>query len=202
MATSCSRPEVEIWRSMAGAIQCYSCKVTASNEIEANVRCLETANLEDCSEFYQYYRSVYCCCAHHHSSVYTRLNTATRRDGNRVEQLYANPIAVVFDRRPRVARRFEKRYDHWRQVTRFWATVCKTVRPMLSDRCLSCLSVTLVYSVQTVGWIKMKLGTEVGLGTGHSVLDGDPAASLPKGHSPHFSGHVYCGQTVAHLSYC
>jgi len=21
----------------------------------------------------------------------------------------------------------------------FWATVCKTVRPMLSDRCLSCL---------------------------------------------------------------
>ena len=41
---------------MAGAIQCYSCKATASNEIEANVRCLETANLEDCSEFYQYYR--------------------------------------------------------------------------------------------------------------------------------------------------
>ena len=24
----------------------------------------------------------------------------------------------------------------------FWATVCKTVRPMLSDRCLSCLSVS------------------------------------------------------------
>jgi len=23
----------------------------------------------------------------------------------------------------------------------FWATVCKTVRPMLLDRCLSCLSV-------------------------------------------------------------
>jgi len=23
-----------------------------------------------------------------------------------------------------------------------------------------------------------------------------------KGHSPHFSAHVYCGQTVAHLSYC
>ena len=48
--------EVEIWRLVAGAIQCYSCKATASNEIEANVRCLETANLEDCSEFYQYYR--------------------------------------------------------------------------------------------------------------------------------------------------
>jgi len=40
----------------------------------------------------------------------------------------------------------------------FWATVCKTVRPVLSDRCLSCLSVTLVYCGQTVGWIKMKLG--------------------------------------------
>jgi len=43
-----------------------------------------------------------------------------------------------------------------------WATVCKTVRPMLSVRCLSvCLSVTLVYCGQTVGWIKMKLGMQV-----------------------------------------
>jgi len=42
----------------------------------------------------------------------------------------------------------------------FRATVCKTVRPMLSDRCLTCLSVlsvTLGYCGQTVGWIKMKL---------------------------------------------
>ena len=31
----------------------------------------------------------------------------------------------------------------------FWATVYKTVRPMLSERCLSCLSVTLVYCGQT-----------------------------------------------------
>jgi len=36
-------------------------------------------------------------------------------------------------------------------------------------------SVTLVYCGQTVGWIKMKLGMEVGLGPGHNVLDGDPA---------------------------
>jgi len=43
---------------MAGAIQCYSCKATASNEIEANIRCLESANLEDCSDFYEYYKSV------------------------------------------------------------------------------------------------------------------------------------------------
>jgi len=49
----------------------------------------------------------------------------------------------------------------------FWATVCKTVRPMLSDCCLSCLSVcpvcpvqsvTFVHCGQTVGRIKMKLG--------------------------------------------
>jgi len=88
---------------------------------------------------------------------------------------------------------------------------------------------------------------QVGLGPGHTVLDGDLAALPPKGHSPQFwpislvtkwldgsrchlvprwastqaifcymgiqlppkgaqllpqfSAHVYCGQTVAHLSY-
>jgi len=40
---------------------------------------------------------------------------------------------------------------------------------------MSVLSVTLVYCGQTVGLIKMKLGVEVGLGPGHTVLDGDPA---------------------------
>jgi len=59
------------------------------------------------------------------------------------------------------------------------------------------LSVTLVYCGKTVGWLKMKLGTEVGLGSGHIVLDGDPALLPKKGHSsPHFSVHVYCGQTA------
>jgi len=50
--------------------------------------------------------------------------------------------------------------------------------------CPVCLLVTLVYCGhgQTVGWIKMKLGTEVGLGPSHIVLDGDPAP--PKRHSP------------------
>jgi len=70
----------------------------------------------------------------------------------------------------------------------FGATVSKTVRPMLSDRCLSvlsCLSVTFVHRGQTVGRIKMKPGMQVGLGPGHIVLDGDPAAPPPKGHSPH-----------------
>jgi len=59
-----------------------------------------------------------------------------------------------------------------------------------------------VYRGQTVGWIKMPLGMEAGLGPDHVVLDEDPAP--PKGHSPltQFSAHVYCDQTVAHLSYC
>ena len=48
---------------------------------------------------------------------------------------------------------------------------------------MSVLSVTLVYCGQTVRCIKMKLDTEVGLGPGHVVLDGDPAPT-PKGHSP------------------
>jgi len=48
------------------------------------------------------------------------------------------------------------------------------------------------------GWIKMPLGMELGLGPGDFVLDGNPAP--PKRQSPQFSAHVYCGQTVAHLS--
>jgi len=48
----------------------------------------------------------------------------------------------------------------------FWAIVCKTVRPMLSDRRPVCpvLSVTLVHCGQTVARIKMKLGMQAGLG--------------------------------------
>ena len=57
---------------------------------------------------------------------------------------------------------------------------------------------TLVYCGQTVGWInKMKLGTEVGLGPGQIVLDGDPAPLPQKGSTaPQFLAHVYCGQTA------
>jgi len=77
--------------------------------------------------------------------------------------------------------------------------VCKTVHPVLADRCLFCLSVltvTLVYCGETVGWIKMKLGMQVGLGPGHIVLDGDPAPpSQKEGRAPsQFSAHFNCGQ--------
>jgi len=158
------------------------------------------------------------------------------------------------------------------QTLNFSANVCKTVRLLLSDRCMSvslsvCLSVlsvgktaTLVYCGQTVGWInetwhggrprpwphcvrwgpsspspigaqprpifgpcllwpngwmdldchlvrrsgwiKMPRGTKVGFSPGHIVLNGDPAPPQKKGTVPQFSAHVYCGQTVAHLSYC
>jgi len=80
----------------------------------------------------------------------------------------------------------------------FWATVCKTVHPMLSVRCLFCLSVTLVYCGQTVGRIKMKLGMQVGLGPGHIVLGGDPAPPPLKGHSvPLIFGPYLLGQMAA-----
>ena len=61
---------------------------------------------------------------------------------------------------------------------------------MLSDRCLSVLSVCPVLSVtfvhcgQTVGRIKMKLGMQVGLGPGNIVLDGEPAPP-PQRDSPY-----------------
>jgi len=89
--------------------------------------------------------------------------------------------------------------------TNFWATVTSNGSPYATGplSCLSHLSVTLVYCGQTVGWIKMPLGTEVGLRPGDIVLVGDPASPNEKGHSSrHFLAHVYCGQMVAYLTNC
>ena len=81
------------------------------------------------------------------------------------------------------------------RTARFGATVCKTVLPMLSGCCLSCpilsvclfcLSVTLVYCVQTALWNKLPLGMEIDLGAGHIVLDGHPAFPLKRGTAPTF----------------
>jgi len=48
-----------------------------------------------------------------------------------------------------------------------------------------------------VGWIKMKLGVEVGLGPGHIVLDRDLAPALQRDTAaPQFLAHVCCGQTA------
>jgi len=64
-----------------------------------------------------------------------------------------------------------------------------------------------VYCGQTAGWIKMILGTEVGIGPGDIVLDGDPSPHPPRKRgggtaTPMFLAHVYCRQTVVHLSNC
>jgi len=82
----------------------------------------------------------------------------------------------------------------------FGATVCKPVRPMLSGRCLPpCLfdmPVTLMYCGRTVGWIKMKLGMEVGLEPRHIVLNGDKLVLCSWAQYPKISAHVCCGQTA------
>ena len=43
----------------------------------------------------------------------------------------------------------------------------------------------------------MKLDLQVGLGPGHIVLDGDPAAPPQRGGAPQFSAHICCGQMAA-----
>ena len=45
-----------------------------------------------------------------------------------------------------------------------------------------CLSVTLLYCGQTVGWIKLKLDKEIGLGYSHILLDRDQK----RGTAPNF----------------
>ena len=59
-----------------------------------------------------------------------------------------------------------------------------------------------IYCGQTAGMIRMPFGTEVGLGPGDIVLDGDPALPTERAQRPPLFGHVYYDQTVAHLSYC
>jgi len=79
------------------------------------------------------------------------------------------------------------------------------VCPVLWDCCpvsMSCLSVTLVYCGQTIGWIKTPLGMEVGLGPGDIVLMGTQSPPQKGAQHSHFSARVYCSQTVANLSNC
>jgi len=93
---------------------------------------------------------------------------------------------------------------------------------MLRDRCLSCLSATLAYCGETVGWIRIPLerlrfDNRFNKPMIDWLIDWYRDRSWPRGHCvrwgrsspterdtapPHFSTHVYCGQTVAHLSNC
>jgi len=81
-------------------------------------------------------------------------------------------------------------------VKRFALCYRTVVCPVCPIPCLSVLSVTLVHCDQTVGQVKMNVGMLVGLDSGHTVLDWDPASLPPKGHSPQFSAYVRCGQTA------
>ena len=68
------------------------------------------------------------------------------------------------------------------RFSRFWATLCETVR-IHAIGPLSCpvtcvLFGTLMYCGQTVRQIEIKRGTQIGFGPGHILLDGDPAPPL------------------------
>jgi len=93
---------------------------------------------------------------------------------------------------------------HKRLYNTFWATVCKTVRPMLSDPCLSCLSVCNVGVLWPNAWMDQD-ATSYGdrpRPRPHCV-SGGPSSPHGKGHkSPHFSADVFCGKTVANLNNC
>jgi len=86
-------------------------------------------------------------------------------------------------------------------VNRFWATVCKTVRPMLSVRCLSCLSVCPVCDVGALwpnGWTDQDETWNAGRPRPwpHCASWGS-SSPTPKGHSPQFLAHICCGQMAA-----
>ena len=99
-------------------------------------------------------------------------------------------------------RRFRVIANYLSKVASCWATVCKTVRPMLSDRRPVCLSVTPVGNVGILwpnGWMDR----------GETWYKGRPRhrprcvrwgpSSPPKGAqqpSPQFSAHVCCDQTA------
>jgi len=96
-------------------------------------------------------------------------------------------------------RRFDAAADLFVENRYFRATICYAIRPLSAVGLLSqssVLSVTLVYCGLTVGWIKMALGTEIGLGIGHIVIDRDQFRSSQGAQRPHFSAHVHCDQTV------
>jgi len=76
---------------------------------------------------------------------------------------------------------------YWRYLrflVTYWATVCKTVRSMLSDRCLSC-PVCDVGVLWPNGWMDQDETWHAGRPrSGHIVLYGDPASPSLRGTVP------------------
>jgi len=85
----------------------------------------------------------------------------------------------------------------------FWATaLLVTVRTMLRDRCPACPVCNVGVFWPNGSMDQDTTGTEAGLGPGHIVLDGDSVPPRIEVQQSPLSVHVYCGQTVAHLSNC
>jgi len=85
----------------------------------------------------------------------------------------------------------------------FWATVCKIVHPMRTDRCLSCLSVCLSVCEVGVLWQNGYMDQDETWDAGRPrpwprcVRWGGACSPSPKrGRAAQFSAHVYCGQTA------
>ena len=78
-------------------------------------------------------------------------------------------------------RPFVKRF-----VLCYQTVVCLSVLSVCLSVCLSCVVCNVGALGQTVGWVKMPLGTEVGLGPGDIVLDEAPSFPLKRGTAPTF----------------
>jgi len=80
-----------------------------------------------------------------------------------------------------------------------WATVTSNGPPYATGTVVLSVMCLCNVGVFGVGWIRIRLGKEVGLGPGDIVLDGRWGPSAPhckRRSSPHFSAHVHCGQTA------
>jgi len=88
----------------------------------------------------------------------------------------------------------------------YWATVCRMVHPMLSDCCLSCVSVLSVCDVGVLwpnGWMDQGETRHGGRPwpRPHCVRWGPSSPHSPKGaQPPQFSAHVHCGQTAGWIT--
>jgi len=86
----------------------------------------------------------------------------------------------------------------------FWATVCATIRPMLSDHCLSCLSVCYVGVLWPNGWIEQAAiwYRDRPWPRPHYVR-WEPSSHQKRGiAAPPLFGPCVLWPTVAHLSNC
>jgi len=92
-----------------------------------------------------------------------------------------------------------KAISHLEELLTFWATICKTVRHMLSGRCLSVLSRLSVCDVGVLwpnGWMDQDETCHAGRPRPWSHCVGwRPSSPSPKGHSPlQCLAHICCGQ--------